>query len=123
MLALLDDVIDNHVFITRAARESTIFLAPPPEHREVSLLLGPLAAALLNVAHQVAQRYRGRHLNQHVNVVSNTVDAIQNAFSAIDYSSYVAIKVFACFIRDGHLAIVRTDDNMINCFYKTHRVV
>ena len=84
MLTLAVDVVHDSLLVAHAARESAILLAPSAEHGEVNLQLCPLAAALLDVAHQVAERHRRRQLNKHVYVVAYTANAVERAVTAVD---------------------------------------
>ena len=55
MLTLIDNVVDNLLFVTNTTRKGTIFFSPSPELRKTGLLLCPLAASLLDVPNQIAQ--------------------------------------------------------------------
>ena len=83
IISLAVDVVHDHLFVTHAARESAILLPPPAEHGEVNLLLRPLAAALLDVAHQVAKSHRRRQLNKHVYVVAYAANSVKLAVAAV----------------------------------------
>ena len=91
MFALVVDIVDNLLLVTNAAGERAIFFSPAPEMWETRLPACPLAAALLDVAHQVAERHCGRQLNQQMHMVAYTVDADKPTASALDDSRDVSI--------------------------------
>ena len=84
MLTLAVDIVNDSILVAHAARECAIFLAPSAEHGEVNLLFRPLAAALLDVSHQVAECHRRRQLNKHVYVVAYAANAVELAVAAVD---------------------------------------
>ncbi len=63
MLTLIDNVVDDLLFVTNTTRKGTIFFSPSPKLQETGLPLCPLAASLLDVSHQIAQTHRGRQFN------------------------------------------------------------
>ena len=58
MLSLVDNIVDDSVLITNAAGKSAIFLSPSLELAKARLKFCPLAAALLDISHQVTQTHR-----------------------------------------------------------------
>ena len=121
VLALIDDVSDNPIPISTATRKSAILLAPSTELREIDLLFRPLAAALLNVAHKIAQRHSRGQLNEHVNMVADAIDAIKTATTALDNSPNVTVQMLARLIGNGHLTAIGVDDNMIHRTDSAHK--
>ena len=109
---LIDDILDYSFFVTLTARECPIFLTPSAELREIDLLLGPLAAPLLNVAHKVAKWHCRRQLNEHVDMVARAVDAIEFTASAFDNRPDVTVKMLTGLVGNGYLAAIGVDDNI-----------
>ena len=112
MFSLIDDILDYSLFVTLAARECAILLAPSAELRKIDLLLGPLAAALLDVAYQVAQCYCRGQLDEHVDMVASAIDAVEFAAATLDNRPNVTVKMLTGLVGNGHLATISVDDNM-----------
>ncbi len=85
MFTLIDNVIGDRFFVSRTAGKSAIFLSPTTELWEIGLLFCPLAATLLNISHEITQRYCWGQLNEHVYMVTDAIDAIKATTTALYY--------------------------------------
>ena len=83
MFTLIDNVVDNLLFVANTTRKGAIFFSPSPKLWETGVLFCPLAASLLDVPHQIAQAHRGRQLNSNVYMIANAVNAQQAAIATL----------------------------------------
>lgn len=112
VFTLIDDIVDDVLLVTNAARKSTILFSPSFEVAETRLLLSPLAATLLDVPHQVTQAYCWGQFDQYVHMVTNAIDSQQSTITTLNNGVDISIQLLIGFIGYGHLTTQCVDDNV-----------
>ena len=94
VLLLSLDVIYHAVLISTRHRERSITILPVPERRKDGVLLNPFARTDFNLLYEVGKRHRRMKAGQNVDVVLDTINAIQVRFLVLQNAPEVTIQVF-----------------------------
>lgn len=114
MFRLIFNILDQRRFIREAMRECGVTILPTAKLRKQALLFDPFRRGHFHRLHKVSNRNGRMQINQKVNVILDTPDAVEHRVEVLNDSPDVSKQLLTPALSQHRSAIFGRKNDMIN---------